>query len=556
MRTRLEGGLVVGLFFVQAALLGQGLRSDGLTSDEVLDIPTGCQQLFTGDYRGNPTHPPLAMMLGAVGLLGLDLKLSERQPGETELAWAHRFVHLENDAGRLLFSARRPFVGLALLLGLVLWAWARSEAGAGGGLVALGFFVFHPSLLAHGHLATTDLAGAFAMTVSAFAFWAWLRRPGWLRAAAFGLALGLAAATRLTAALLIPALAVALLSHWFRTPASERRRRLGHLLSLLAISMTLTIGVIWGAYRFRYDPYPGASVAQPVHPRLALAGATIQWAEDHRLLPEAYLEALRFQLEHNRSGHPSYLLGAHSKTGFRSYFVVAFLVKNTPGFLLAVGLLSITLWRGRWGLSGFEWLCLSAALTVLAGVSLGHIQIGERYLLPAYPFLMLLLASTWRRLESWRFRSHALCLVFVLHAVPSLLALPAGHLAYFNLLAGGSRGGHRVLLDSNLDWGQDLPRLAAWMKREGVRSVQLAYHGADVPDRFGIAHQDLPGLHNYPSQPPSQPFTGVLAVSPNLLFGLVPRLGDPYAALRQRPPDARAGVFFVYRMKTAGPGAP
>jgi hypothetical protein len=87
-----------------------------------------------------------------------------------------------------------------------------------------------------------------------------------------------------------------------------------------------------------------------------------------------------------------------------------------------------------------------------------------------------------------------------------------------------------------------------WMRREGITSVQLAYQGADDPARFGIAHEDLPGAHLFPALPPAGPLDGVVVVSPNLLFGLLPRLGDPYAALRERQPDARAGVFFVYRM--------
>ena len=544
----LEAFLVAALLVAQGALLVHGLRADGLTNDEIIYVPMGCQQLFAGDYRTNPTHPPLAPVLAASGLVGLPLKLSERQPGETELAWAHRFFHLENDAGRLLSRARLPFVCLALLLALVVWAWARLEAGPAAGLVALGFFTFHPSLLAHGHLATTDLAGCFVTTLAAFAFWGWLRRPSLARGVAFGLALGLTAATRLTGALVLPAVAVAALVHWHRARPTERGAFLQRLLILTAVSAALTLTVVWGAYRFRYQPYPGASVAEPVRPRLGRIGRAVLWAEGHRMLPEAYLEAVRFQLEHNRSGHPSYLLGAHSQTGFRGYYLVAFLVKNTPGFLLAMGLAAVALWRRRGGHSSFEWLCLSAALAVLLGASLGRIQIGERYLLPAYPFLILLLAAGWRALEDWRWRPHALGIALALHVVPSLLAVPGGHLTYFNRMAGGSQGGHRVLLDSNLDWGQDLPRLAAWMKGEGVTSVQLAYQGADVPDRFGIAHEDLPGLHNYPPRPPLAPFTGVVAVSPNLLFGLLPSLGDPYAGLRERSPDARAGVFFVYRM--------
>jgi hypothetical protein len=143
--------------------------------------------------------------------------------------------------------------------------------------------------------------------------------------------------------------------------------------------------------------------------------------------------------------------------------------------------------------------------------------------------------------------------VLVLHTLPSVWAAPGGYLSYFNALAGGRLGGHRVLLDSNLDWGQDLPRLAEWMRLHGVASVGLAYHGSDNPDRFGIRHEDLPGSHLYPEGPLRERADSVLAISPNLLLGLVSRVGSRYAGLRDRPPDDRAGVFFIFRM--AGEGA-
>jgi hypothetical protein len=87
------------------------------------------------------------------------------------------------------------------------------------------------------------------------------------------------------------------------------------------------------------------------------------------------------------------------------------------------------------------------------------------------------------------------------------------------------------------------------MRRKGVGQIQLGYHGVDEPDRYGIHHEDLPGWHLYAARPPAEPFHGTVAVSPNLLFGLMPRLGDPYASLRARPPDDRAGVFFIYRIE-------
>jgi len=42
------------------------------------------------------------------------------------------------------------------------------------------------------------------------------------------------------------------------------------------------------------------------------------------------------------------------------------------------------------------------------------------------------------------------------------------YLAFFNELAGGPGSGHRVLVDSNLDWGQDLKGLRNWMSDHGV----------------------------------------------------------------------------------------
>jgi hypothetical protein len=185
---------------------------------------------------------------------------------------------------------------------------------------------------------------------------------------------------------------------------------------------------------------------------------------------------------------------------------------------------------------------------VVGAASATRIQIGERYLLPAYAFFILLSACATPAVLAWRRGPVLVLLVGLLHAGPTLAAAPGGTLSYFNALAGGRRGGHRVLLDSNLDWGQDLPRLAAWMRREGVATVQLGYQGSDDPARFGIVHEDLPGDHLYPARPPSRPLEGAVVVSPNLLFGLAPRFEGAYAALRERPPDARAGVFFVFRL--------
>jgi hypothetical protein len=551
-RPGVEAAVLSLLLLTLAGQLAWGIASDGMTNDEVLYISAGYRQLTLGDYRLNPTHPPLAPSLAGLGLLGLRLRVPPFALGRDPLEWCWKFAHVQNDAGRLLWRARVPTAILTVALAGLLWAWARAVAGPSAGLAAAFLAAFHPSLVAHGHLATTDAPAAFFTLLAAWTFWRWLQAPGPWWALLSASALGLAAATRITAWIAASVLLAALVLDLGRRARPVRPGWAA--LHLLLVSIFVVPGWLWAAYGFRDSPWPDDLLRRP---RVGGAAARVLDAIDAaHVVPAGYVGSVRFQVEHNRGGHPGYLLGERRKTGWWSYPLVAFAVKNTPGFLLTLpvaGLLALRQPGARARASNGLWLAF--ALVVLATASVSRIQIGERYLLGAYPFLILLAASAAPALLEGRRGWLVAVVLGLLHAGPTLAAAPGGTLAYFNALAGGRLGGHRVLLDSNLDWGQDLPRLAAWMRREGVTRVQLAYYGADDPARFGIARDDLPGAHLYPAQPPARPLEGVVVVSPNLLFGLLPRLGDPYAGLRDRPPDGRAGVFFVYRMRPRSLGS-
>ncbi len=557
---------LLGVLFLLAALgwqLVRGVGSDGLTNDEALYIPAGYLQVAAGDYRLNPVHPPLAPSLAALGLLGLDLRLPPLDNQDAVLPWCFRFLQVENDPGLVIRRARLSIGALTLLLASLVWFWGRSVGGPHSGLVALFALAFHPSIVAHGHLATTDLAGAFTTLVAAFCFWRWLTRPGWGRAALLAVAVGLGAATRHTTLLLLPVFAIAIT--W---ALLERRRSRAQtsgmgpraLGPLVLCAVVLVPSTIWTAYGFHEASWPTGLFRRPQVPTAVERGLSL--LERSHIVPAGFVGSLRFQVEHARQGHPGYLLGERRSTGWWSYPFVAFAVKNTPGFLAAVLLaLATALGTIRRTTQGEDdisstrgeksapLLWLGAIAVILLSASLSRIQIGERYLLPLYPFACLLLGRLAPIVAGCRFGMATLLALAVLHAGPTLRAVHAeGSIPYFNVLAGGYQEGHRVLLDSNLDWGQDLPRLAAWMRQEQISSVQLAYHGADDPGRHGISWEDLPSVHTHPTRPAKYPLRGVVAVSPNHLFGLPPRIGDTYAALRARPPDARAGVFFVYRL--------
>jgi hypothetical protein len=530
--------------------LGKGVREDGITVDEVLYVAAGYRHLTALDFRPCPSHPPLAKMLGAAGLLGLPLKVPEVTSVEGEWSWAFEFIHEDNDAGVLIRRARIVPCLLTVFLVLLIWSWGRALGGALAGLAAAALATFHPSLLAHGHLATTDMPGTLGLLAACWAFWRWTRRQGRGWAAAVAVLVGLTVTARLTGWMAVPIFGLLAALQASRLPPDARRAFAKQAAELAGLGVVIVPLVIWAVHGFRYAPWPGATVAHVPGPWLGFVGRVIHFLEVWGVLPEAYLEGARYQVEHNLVGHPGYLMGYMSNTGWRSYYLVAFAAKNTLGFLAGVLVAIVVLARRR----AFEATSATTHWAVTAGVvflsaSLGRIQIGERYILPIYPCLILLVAAAVPTLVAAPLGRLAGALILTLHAASSLLAAPGGYISYFNAVAGGREGGHRVLLDSNLDWGQDLPRLARWMREAGVREIQLGYHGTDDPRRFGIECESLPGLSLYPGRPARAPFTGTVAVSPNLLMGLFDGpLRDAYSDLRRRPPDERAGIFFIYRL--------
>jgi hypothetical protein len=135
-------------------------------------------------------------------------------------------------------------------------------------------------------------------------------------------------------------------------------------------------------------------------------------------------------------------------------------------------------------------------------------------------------------------------------AIETLAAFP-NYIAFFNAPSGGSRGGIRLLGDSNLDWGQDLPLLADWQAKHPGVPLYLSYFGAVDPDAYGIDHINIGGTANNPSSRPTGHFAnpGVFAVSATQLQGIyvVPGATQSYAALRKlRPREVLGGTIYLF----------
>jgi hypothetical protein len=139
-------------------------------------------------------------------------------------------------------------------------------------------------------------------------------------------------------------------------------------------------------------------------------------------------------------------------------------------------------------------------------------------------------------------------------ALNTLLLAP-DYLANFNVLAGGPENGHRVLVDSNLDWGQDLPGLARAMQKQGEERVYLSWFGAAHPEAYPLSFHPLPGFWRFGGEAaaygynPLTPAPGLYAISATNLQGVKLADRDLYAWFRDRTPDGHVGhSILLYRV--------
>jgi len=200
--------------------------------------------------------------------------------------------------------------------------------------------------------------------------------------------------------------------------------------------------------------------------------------------------------------------------------------------MAALVLAGLSAWRAPWrSLRGLDPAVQVPVLAigVFAALSLGAgLNIGHRYILLLYPLLFLVAADRLSAcLAPGRFA--AVAAVLLAGQVASALLAGPHYLAYFNRLAGGSEAGWRLLVDSNLDWGQDLPALRDLLG--GRQDVVLEYFGTALPAGYGIE-----------APPPSGGGSpGALAISATHLQGLYLESDDPFREFRSLAPSARAG---------------
>jgi hypothetical protein len=495
-----------------AALSAWALSGESCTYDEGIHLSSAYAGLTRRDFRLVVEHPPLGRRLAAIPLLFMKVRLpAEPEHWRPDTYWAYAFQFLYqcgNDPDDLLRAGRWAMLFWPLLLIGAVYAWSLELYGPKGGLLTLALTVFNPTLLAHGHLVTTDTAVSALMVLSLAGFQRWMAKPGVRTALACGVLIGGTLAAKLSGVLILVILGFMLgwrlwgifLGAAAPLPGPKFRRSLET--ALMGVTAAL---VLWGAYGFRYKASddPSFDMTHVVRSESPVGGAARLLLESH-LVPEAYAYGFADLNAHAAMGHETFLLGFHSKHGWIGYFPFALLVKTPFPALLLYGWAILAWARRRPSGTGAEDSLPAAAAIFLMIAMTGSLQIGIRHILPVLGFLAVLAGGISGNSEPNPFRrrrENSLAALAGLAASGVLVASPY-YLAYFNFPSCVFLEPQEMLVDSNLDWGQDLGRLKRFMDREGIDSLKLGYFGGDSPRRLDLKHERLPARNLYSDREP------------------------------------------------------
>lgn len=565
MSVRVEKIIIALLLFAALILSVSSMRTINETNDEVPHIAAGYSYLLKGDFRLNVEHPPLIKEFAALPLLLSPPYFKSSDPfWHQSLAWdvGKMFLYSWNSPDRIVLLARLPMIFLYLCLGLLVWRSARILYGSTAGLIALFLILFTPDLIAHGQLVTTDLGMALFGFATVWFFYRSLTTKRSIDFVLFFLSSGAMATTKFTAPIFFLVLIVLagayvfLPSNYFEHDIEPtRQRRLQRVGWLLFGSVVTTGIIIWAVYGVRYAISPEVEILVPwgEFNQQSLITKTVLFVRDYRLLPEGYLAGILecFKMLPDR---PTYLFGSIVNGGRWYYFPISFLLKTPLPLILLIGIGFFRRTRKEWRSFATMTLLLPTAIYLLIAMQ-SDVNIGNRHILPIYPFLIVWAAEAGRmvvfdRFPDWKRGGVMLLLLWML--VGTVRIYPH-YLSFFNEIAGGASGGARYLVDSNIDWGQDMKSLAAYRTSKGIKDLYVCYFGTASPQYYLPGAPLLPCMYNGTTTFAAVPQGAAVAISVNHLVGLYLRKNqlavDFLQKIKASEPIDRVGYsILIYRM--------
>jgi len=580
--------ILAALLLVSMLLLGFfSLRGDSTTMDELPHIAAGYSYITQKDMRLNPEHPPLLKDLAGLSVwLGSKINQSPINFPSEDRSWQEDlngqwefgrvFLYRSgNDADKIVFWARLPMLLIMLILGFYVFKWARETYGNTAGLAALFLYSFSPTFIAHGRYVTTDVGAAAAFFIATYYLVKWLKESNKRNLVFAGLAFGLALLTKFSLVLLIPFFIFLVIVWALLKKPKPFFSLVKYLVGLLLIGIIAMV-LVWPLYQYHVMDYPVERQLYDITTILETYGnrlfaEPVIWMSNKPIL-RAYGQfflGVLMVIQRAVGGNTTYFLGEVSNLGWKHYFPVVFAIKVPLAlFVLALIALFYSAYRvkepfyKRTFKRFFQWIrkhpdefALFSFLALYWLTTLRtNLNIGVRHILPTFPVIYVLASGQIGRIikkhQTWRLIT---VLLLVWYGFSVVQVYPH-FLTYFNESVGGPSQGHKYVVDSNLDWGQDLKRLAQYVEENNIKTIYLDYFGGDSPEyRLGNKFQPWWGTRSPNDLPPDS----WLAISASFLQGgkgcPIPSLEGSfgfYNWLGQHEPVTVIGnSIFVYNIK-------
>ncbi|MCX7589719.1 MAG: glycosyltransferase family 39 protein [Patescibacteria group bacterium] len=530
---------------------------ESATMDELAHIPSGYSYVKFLDYRLNPEHPPLLKALSALPLLFLNLNFpinSDSWQKYVNGQWdvGREFLYESgNDADLIIQWSRIGPMLLTLFLIILIYIWSKELLGRWWALLVSFLFGLSPNVLAHGHLVTTDIAAAFGIVLATYFFIKFLYFKSRKSLILSGITFGIAQLLKFSTFMLIPYFGFLLVVFWLINNFDSLKiknyfvfKKLGiDLLKLLAIFGIGYIFIVYPVYvlftwnypqekqtadtEFILNSFAGGPTkeGQICNPIRCLAEIDILMTKNNLTRPFAhYLLGVLMVMQRSAGGNTAYFMGEISASGWKSYFPIVYLLKETLPFLIILFIVLIFSFKNiilnfKLGLyhvkqklisylnANFDKFALFCFIILYWATSISSpLNIGFRHLFPSLPFIYILTISSFKNWFNDKnlfisssfilnillsaksflklFLKYILLFILLIWFIFETIFTFPYFLSYFNEFGGGIFYGYKYVTDSNYDWGQDLLRLKKFVNENKIDKIAVDYFGGGNPKYY------------------------------------------------------------------------
>ncbi|MGO8745454.1 MAG: glycosyltransferase family 39 protein [Thermoguttaceae bacterium] len=496
-RARIHARVALGaILAVHIGLVAWGDWRQSPTWDEIGHLPAGLSHWYSGRFDLYHVNPPLVRMIATLPLLAASPGIAwpEAAVGagsRQEFGVGHDFIATNGRKSFWYFAmARWACVPFSLVGAFVCFRWACDLFGDLAGLLAAALWCFSPNILANAQMITPDTGAAAMSAAAAYLFWRWLKQPDWSRALSAGVVMGLAELTKATLVVFFVLWPVLWLCRGLRNPEGSAPRAWRPEALQLAGILAISVYIINLGYGFDGS---FESLGDLPFTSAVLTGETDFAGEEPAAnrfsgtwlgslpvpLPKNYVLGIDRQRREFEDKYWSYLRGEWRFGGWWYYYLYALAIKVPLGTwaMLALAILVSAVARGNstaWYDEVFLLVPVAALLALVSSQTGFNHHL--RYVLPIFPFAFIWMSKVARAVDLGHRGTACLASVALAWSVTSSLWVYPHNLSYFNEAVGGPMGGHAHLLDSNIDWGQDLLYLKRWLKEHPeAQPIALAY---------------------------------------------------------------------------------